>query len=295
MAMLPSRGGTKMKDSEFRKRLVSWREGRGHGASELARMALEIVAESADKAPADDLDALVAVLRERAGELIRGRPSMTPVRNLLGRWQDALESLPEDLPGARKAAHDEASALAQLSRNAAGMAAMHAANAIGRNRTIITISLSSTVRAVFERLRSRGVHAIVCESRPLYEGHKLARQLSEWSVKTTLITEAQMGLFVPKADVALVGADTLLANGSVVNKAGTYLLALAARDKGIPFYVCCESFKQREADMGELGLEWMDPKELGAPLLPHLQCANIYFDTTPAELVSALFTEEGQQ
>jgi translation initiation factor 2B subunit (eIF-2B alpha/beta/delta family) len=284
-----------MEENEFQKRLVSWREGRGLGASELARVALEMVAESADKAPADDSVALTVVLRDRAARLIKGRPSMTPVRNLLARWQDGLESLPDDLAGARKTAHDSASALAQLSRNAANMAAVHAANTIGPNQTIITVSLSSTVRAVFERLRGRGVRAIVCESRPLYEGHKLAKTLSEWSIKTTMITEAQMGLFVAKADVALVGADTLLLDGSVVNKAGTYLLALAARDQGIPLYVCCESFKRRHPDMGELGLEWMDPGELGAPALPHLQCANIYFDTTPAALVNALFTEEGRQ
>ena len=56
------------------------------------------------------------------------------------------------------------------------------------------------------------------------------------------ITDAQGGLF-DQADAVLVGADALLADGTLVNKAGTYLLALAAKDQNVPFWVCAESFK----------------------------------------------------
>ena len=273
-----------MDESEFQQRLAAWREGRGHGAGELARMALEIVAESARDAPAADTTELVTMLRDRAGRLVRGRPSMTPIRNLLARWQEGFESPPDGLDDTRNAAHDSARALAQESRTAADRAAEHAASAIGPDRTIITLSLSSTVRAVFERLKDRGVRAIICESRPRYEGYKLAAKLSEWAVNTTLITEAQLGLFVAKADLALVGADTLLPDGSVVNKAGTYLLALAARDQNVPFYVCCESFKRRSAEMGELArlsqLEGRKRSNLLIFLEPATQGRH-YIDTTP--------------
>ena len=102
-----------------------------------------------------------------------------------------------------------------------------------------------------------------------------------------------MGLFVQHADVALVGADTIANDGSVINKAGTYLLALAARDKGIPFYVCCESFKYSQLAAAAIPLEDHDPAELNAPRLPNIKPHNIYFDITPAPLISVWVTERG--
>ena len=140
--------------------------------------------------------------------------------------------------------------------------------------------------------RSQGTQAIITESRPLNEGHLLAKQLSEWHILTTLITDAQMGLFITQADAVLVGADTLLADGSLINKAGTYPLALLAHEHSIPFYVCCESFKQRTEAMGTPELEKMNIAELQAPQLSGVAIQNIYFDITPAHLISAWFDED---
>ena len=75
------------------------------------------------------------------------------------------------------------------------------------------------------------------EARPLNEGVRTARRLAEKGVSVTLITDAQMGLFVREAEAVVVGADSVLPDGSLVNKIGTHLLALAAREAKVPFYV----------------------------------------------------------
>ena len=100
-------------------------------------------------------------------------------------------------------------------------------------------------------------------------------------------------MFVQRADVALVGADTIAADGSVINKAGTYLLALAARDRGVPFYVCFESFKRSGFPASDAVLEKHDLSELDPPQLPHIKTHNVYFDITPPNLVTAWITEHG--
>ena len=100
-----------------------------------------------------------------------------------------------------------------------------------------------------------------------------------------------MGLFLGQADLVLVGADTILADGGVVNKAGTYLLALAAKASDAPFHVCCEGFKFSRKHT--VRLEEMDPSELNAPKMPNLSVRNTYFDLTPADLISAWITEQG--
>jgi translation initiation factor eIF-2B subunit delta len=110
---------------------------------------------------------------------------------------------------------------------------------------------------------------------------------------TRLITDAEIGLCVADADLALVGIDSLRADGSLVNKLGTSLLALAGRDRGVPFWVCSESLKRRDETPPPLQLERMDPAELGAPDLPGAQIDNVYFDLTPTRLISAWYDEEG--
>ena len=171
-------------------------------------------------------------------------------------------------------------------------AAYNAAELIGKGKTIITHSQSSTVVGVFEHLAA-DVKVIVTESRPPGEGRILAEKLSRLGIVTDFISDQQMGVFVKHADVALVGADTIAEDGSVINKAGTYLLALAAREQKVPFYVCFESIKFSSKPSADIGLEKHDPAELNPPQLPHVETHNIYFDVTPSNLVTAWITEEG--
>ena len=283
-----------MQSEEFRGQLQALKQDRIHGAGQLARLALRVLADSALYGPAGGVDQLCDLLRLRAGALTATRPSMAPLTNLLQRWQRELaEPGREDLQGFRRRAADAAEALIEASERAAAEAASHTLAQVEGSRTIMTHSLSSTVLEVFRRLKGRDPRIVITESRPLNEGHKLAARLSEWGFATQLITDAQMGLFVKGADAAIVGADSLLADGTVLNKAGTYLLALAARDQGVPFYVCCESFKLRTPEMGEPELEEMEAEELEAPDLPLVDVRNIYFDITPAHLISGWITELG--
>lgn len=88
---------------------------------------------------------------------------------------------------------------------------------------------------------------MVSESRPLNEGVILARQLAEWHI-LSVAYRCPAGPVAAQADLALLGADSLLPDGSLINKAGSYLLALAVHDSGVPLYVCCESFKRRKEE-----------------------------------------------
>ncbi len=267
---------------------------REHGASALARRCLDIAADSALYYPAPDTPALTAILTAQAQDMSAARPSMAPIHNLLSRWQRELQGLNGlDLETARRRAADAARAVAKVSQAACRQAALHAQSLIGERQCVITHSLSSTLLQAFTALQGRGASLIVTESRPLCEGRNLALQLAGMGLPTTLITDAQLGLFVEKADLAMVGADSVLEDGTVVNKVGTYLLALAARENSIPFYVCCESFKQRDSSMPPFEPEEMSPDELNLGELPKVEIRNIYFDLTPPELITARVSEEG--
>lgn len=281
-----------MNDEEFQRRLEELIEDRHSGASELARLGLEMAAQCAQSAEVKKTIELRHYLAERAEALGAARPSMSPLKNLMENWKESLEVLPDEVEEARAKAAEIALNLAEQSTKASFEAAALTSALVGDNKTIITHSFSSTVLEVFHLLKNRGVQAIVPESRPLCEGGELAERLGQWDIPTTYITDAQVGLFAGRADMAIVGADTLLADGSAINKAGTFLLAMAAHDQDVPFYVCCESFKlcpQEEPPE----LEEMSPAELGAPPWPGVTVSNIYFDVTPAHLITGWCTERG--
>lgn len=283
-----------MDDAEFRRShrraLV---EDRISGASQLARQALDSLAEYAGSCAERDPSNLRRTLIDFAEQLQYARPSMAPIYNMLQRWIDRVDGLSaHDTGTLRHEAASFAQALADQSLQAVEQAARRAAELIGGNVTIITHSLSSTVTETFRQLSSRDVKAIVTEGRPGFEGRQQALHLDQAGIPVTLITDAQMGHFVQRADLVLVGADTLLSDGSVVNKVGTSLLALAAREHDVPFHVCCESFKEIPFSAKTVELEEADPAEIDAPRGRSITPCNLYFDITPAKFVSAWITDE---
>jgi translation initiation factor 2B subunit (eIF-2B alpha/beta/delta family) len=110
-----------------------------------------------------------------------------------------------------------------------------------------------------------------------------------------LITDAQADIFLPQCHAVVVGADTVLANGDIFNKAGTALLAWAARGHRIPFHVLCETLKISPHNWtGDLAqLEEKEPVEVLEQPIPGVTVRNFYFDRTPAKLVTNLITEQG--
>ncbi len=284
-----------MDDAQFRR--LHRRElvgDRINGASQLARAALDSLGEFAGSCSATDLEGLRAALLGFGEELQYARPSMAPIHNLVERWMDRVGALePADAAELRHEAAAIAQGLSEHSVNAVSAAAHQAAQLIGPGATIITQSLSSTVLEALRGLAPSGIEVITPESRPGLEGRNLARYLDRARVRVRFITDAQVGHFAGDASVALVGADTLLVDGSLVNKAGSYLLALAARDRGVPFHVCCESFKQVPFGAATFEPEALDPGDLDAPNGDYITPCNVYFDITPPHLISAWIDENG--
>ncbi|MFZ1493913.1 MAG: hypothetical protein WAU60_10945 [Candidatus Competibacter denitrificans] len=280
--------------TEFNRKAREIRDDRVRGASELARCCLAVLAQAACEVPAEEITPWRALLLRLARELAVIRPSMAPIKNLVDSWSAGVAlDVVSDLPTARRLAAEAAERLIVHSRQAVGDCAAQAARLLGPGQRVMTHSFSSTVLETCRLLQDTGLRMIVTESRPLEEGRRLAEQLSAWAVPTTYITEAQMALFVAKADAVLVGADSLLADGAVVNKVGTHLLALAAHEHGVPFYVCCERFKRWRADEPVPDLEEMASTELGVPDWPNVKIRNVYFEVTPAHLVSRWIDEAG--
>jgi methylthioribose-1-phosphate isomerase len=149
----------------------------------------------------------------------------------------------------------------------------------------------------------RAPHVVVPETRPLLQGSRLtAWELTQAGVPCTLISDGMIASRLRLGDVAcvIVGADRIAANGDVANKIGTYGLALAARAHGIPFYVAAPSstIDRATPDGSRIPIEQRDAAEVagwrGSRTAPEgVGVWNPAFDVTPAELVTAIITDQG--
>ena len=165
-----------------------------------------------------------------------------------------------------------------------------AARKVVPSGTVMTHSWSSTVIELLSSTKPRRV--IVSEARPFNEGVRVAKELVRNGISTTLITEAQMALFVHEADAVLVGADTILPDGDFINKIGTRGLALAAKDAEVPFYSVAETLKV-SAPSEPLPFSLQEGKWEEICDQKWLEVRNVYYEVTPARLVTAYITEHG--
>ena len=269
---------------EIEQRIEQVRNDREHGSRWLVRETIAILRDIAlDESMTPD-----GRLRElqRAGvELAQARPAMAAIGGAVARILNA--------PGGLAAMAREASDLLLAYDAAPERIAGFACPLL--QGTLMTLSISGTVLDVLRACAATIERVIVLESRPRYEGRETAAALAKRGIAVTLITDAQADIFLPFSQAVVVGADSVLADGGVLNKAGTALLAWAARGHNVPFYVLCETLKiSPQHWTGDLSK--LEEKEAGEVLerpIAGVSVRNFYFDHTPPELVTGVITERG--
>jgi methylthioribose-1-phosphate isomerase len=209
---------------------------------------------------------------------------------------EALLILEDDIRSNQRLAHRGADWLleragrplnVQTHCNAGGLACVEWGTALG------------VVRALHERGALGEV--FVDETRPLLQGSRLtAWELAQMGVKHTLVVDSAGASVLAKglADAVIVGADRIAANGDVVNKIGTYPLALAAARAGVPFVVAAP---ESTIDLATPSGDAVRIEVRGADEIVHIgqtvvapagtATLNFAFDVTPADLVTAIVTE----
>jgi len=157
------------------------------------------------------------------------------------------------------------------------------------------------VRTAFEK--HKNVSVIACETRPYLQGARLtAWECVREGIPCTLITDNMAGYLMSRgeADVVIVGADRIAANGDTANKIGTYMLAVLARRHRLPFYVAAptSTFDPKIADGSAIPIEERAGQEVvgyrGVRWAPEgVAVRNPAFDVTPAELITGIVCEKG--
>jgi translation initiation factor 2B subunit (eIF-2B alpha/beta/delta family) len=227
-------------DTKFAERVERVATDDKHGASWLAREAVEAVAEAIELGE-DPLPL--------ARELVRARPAMGAIAGALGRVIAAGRS-PEQMA-------DEARALVEARERAAKAIAVLLAPYL--EGVVMTHSASATVK---EALLHTPPQRVVCTvSDPGGEGRELAEELRAEGLTADVVDDPDADHAVGTVNLLLIGADTVFRDGSLVNKVGTEGLARAAKRAGLPVIVACEVIKLSPAEPRDPGEERFDLTE----------------------------------
>jgi methylthioribose-1-phosphate isomerase len=285
------------------------------GAPAIGVAAAYGVALAALRCDAAGREALLEAIQEGAAELKAARPTAVnlawAVDHMVG-CAVRMDGAPADLRGgllaeAHRMADEDVKINLRIARHGAeliqdGDTIIHHCNT-GALATVDWGTALGAIRMAHES--GKQVHVLVDETRPRLQGARLtAWELGQYGIPYEIISDNASGYFLRtgQAQKVFFGADRVAANGDVANKIGSYMLALAANDNGVPVY---SVFPTSTVDLTIPGgdailIEERTPDEVldiqiaGERAAPQGALArNPAFDVTPARLITALVTENG--
>lgn len=271
-----------------------------HGASQLARQAVNVLKLAAERSQADSAEEFLLEQKEIGNKLMSARPAMAPLFNIIARLLDAIsgKAAEVELDSVRHFAISKVDEVVNGSLQAVAQIAQFGSELIADGDKIMTHSYSSTVMAVLKAAfaKHRHIEVIATRSGPGRTGERIAQELELYGIPVTFIDDAAMGLYISTVNKVVVGADRVCADGKVINGIGTYQLALTAEKANIPLYVLCETLKFDPRLTGnQVDLEEKEPSEVVEleRLPPSVKVKNPHFDITPLELITGIVTENG--
>lgn len=143
--------------------------------------------------------------------------------------------------------------------------------------------------------------ALICpETRPYLQGARLTASIAlDLGIPVTVITDNMPGFILSRgmADVFISGADVVTLDGYVVNKIGTFQIALASHFFEVPYYVFGNP-SSSNSTISSVEIEERDPQETLHFCGLHTTREGVKgyypaFDITPPHLVSAVVTSKG--
>jgi len=288
-----------MTSIEVRRIADDIRTMRIRGAGRIARAAARVLKITAKATKARTPAEFIKELDRVSKLLLSTRPTAVSLPNAI-RFVTLRPKLAKDvdLRTLRRMVVSRVDEFIRTSRDAVKRIGEMGARRISDGDVIMTHCNSNCAISIIKTAFKQGKHiqVYVTESRPMDQGLISARQLLNAGVPTTLIVDSAVRHFIRDIDKVIVGADSIAANGAVINKIGTSQLALAAHEARVLFFVAAESYKFHPGTLvGRLvEIEEREPNEIVNPKrFPGVRIRNPVFDVTPPDYIDLIITERG--
>jgi translation initiation factor eIF-2B subunit alpha len=163
---------------------------------------------------------------------------------------------------------------------------------IKNGNTILVHGYSSTILYALLKSKKNGLNfkVLITESRPENSGEIMAKALVENGIEAKVILDISIGYYIKDIDFVVLGSDAVCENGGIINKIGTFTIALCAKNFKKPFYVMVESLKFLKM----YPLDQYDiPQTLQKFKKDTIEMDYNLCDYTPPEFITLLFTDIG--
>jgi ribose 1,5-bisphosphate isomerase len=272
------------------------------GAVDTAKEVLDAMGQVASDSKAGSLENLYEDMDRAAVEIMKVCPSFAPPINVLHILIGTLErdiSEKVSVADSKKNIKKSQEELLDFIETALQKIANIGAELIKDGDSVFMFSMTSSVWKVLRKAKEQGKNfkVLVTEARPANEGLWTVDEMYKSGIPVEVSIDACLAELIARSDIAFAGVDSVSADGSVFNKAGTYLTALAAREFGVPFYFVTDSLKFDTATL--LGFPFRSDPIHYHEVLGEKQYSNgvsvtgKLFDTTPPQLITAIVTELG--
>merc|ERR1712137_1282934 len=177
--------------------------------------------------------------------------------------------------------------------------ANHAETFITDDCTILVHGFSRVLVAILQSaaFRNRRFRVIVTESQPDCAGHRMLQELARIQVPTVHIADSAVAHYLSQVDMVFVGAEAVVENGGIINKIGTYQIAIIAHSFNKPFYVAAESYKfTRIYPLNQQDLPFSDlptNPDPASAIPSSTEMWNSGSDYTPPQFIRLLFSDLG--
>ncbi len=272
------------------------------GAGSIARHGALALALAAERFPGGTLEEFLRYIEAVAAFVRSARPTAVSLPNAVSYVVSRLKrGSPQSVEEARELVVRAAREFVTYSENAVKTIAQLGARRIERGDIVMTHCHSAASVAVIVEAHRQGKveRVFVKETRPAFQGLITAKELAREGVEVILVPDSAVRYYMKRVDKVVVGADAVAANGALVNKIGTSLVALAAKEARVRVYVASETYKfSPYTIVGELvPIEVRDPTEVvdveWLSENPGVEVLNPVFDVTPPEYIDAIITELG--
>ncbi len=275
---------------EIRKLVEAIRADRESGAAEVARVCADAIGRALARERAPDAAAVRAEMAALGRALIDAQPAMAPVRGVAA--AAIAGATGGDAAEARSGAAAAVASYLRRLETAPVEAGRRAAALLRPGARVLTLSRSSTVQAALLEAGRAGPLAVIClESRPTFEGRRLAAELAAAGIHTTLAPDAAVAELMNGCALLLVGADSIGDHG-LVNKIGTHAAALAAREFAVPAYAVADSTKLLPSGAPQPVSDERPAHEVWGDAPPAVHAWNRYFEATPLRLFTGVVLED---
>lgn len=270
------------------------------GARNVAKSSIKGLLIAVKSSKAKKTDSFYKEILSVADLLAQSRPTEPMMRNLL---QDACNFAKLETKKTRKVSEikkemikRERNILKRMDEDKKRLAE-YGAKLIPNNALIITHCHSSSVTGILIKAKKmrKKFRVISLETRPRYQGRITAKELATAGIDVTLVVDGAMNTHMKKADVVLVGADSISSRGDLINKVGTSTLAHIARMHDVSFYSAAELLKYSSQTIygTREKIEERDSKEVWERSPKKVKISNPAFDVTSAKYISGYITEVG--